>query len=278
MDLNSGIGRVSAELALIPWETWHPPLGKFLKRPAFMGMGDIPDRYSQGAFIVFMAIVGLNDYRIRNRAEVGYWPNIWRQAKEKPAPTNPSELASIMKSFYGGEPAWKPRENAWKQKVSRVHRFLGSPLAAELWDMEPQQVAKNLPELWVRIAATMEQRCQDKTIAFASRTIGTALRILAIDNFNYEGIPIPVDSRLHQLTPHLLADEVVRTFWEYVLVNVQKTEPRVTMFHLDSFLWSFAGEKNKANKVAWLISQGIDEATSKEIVCVFEEITNVRVS
>ena len=46
------------------------------------------------------------------------------------------------------------------------------------------------------------------------------------------------------------------------------------MYHLDAFLWPYAGA---GDKMVWLMSQGIDEATSKEIVCAFEEITNVRV-
>ncbi len=267
MDLNTGIRRISRALAPIPWTTWHPPRPEFLERPSFKDMGEIPTRYPPSAFITLMAMAGLNDYQTIGRAESGYWPRFWRHVKGNEAPGTPVQMADMLKPFYSDE-------RLYPAKVNRLYRFLSSSLANSMWNMQPEQAAEDLPNLWRLIAVTMGQKCEAKTIAFAPRTIGTALRILGVDSFNYEGIPIPVDSRLHSLTPNLLEDETVRTFWEYVLLNIQKTEPRVLMYHLDAFLWPYAGA---GDKMVWLMSQGIDEATSKEIVCAFEEITNVRV-
>ena len=266
MDMNSGIIRISEALAAIPWETWHPPLAKLLERRSHKDMGDVPARYPPGTFITLMAMAGLNDYRTIGKAEFGYWPRFWRHVKEMEVPDTPIEMSNSLKSFYR-------EERFFPAKLARLHRFLSSHLADVLWNMEPKQVADELPDLWRTLAATMGQECEAKTIAFAPRTIGSALRILGVDEFNYKDIPIPVDSRIRQLTPNLPSDDAIRTFWEYVLRKIHLTKPRVSMYHLDAFLWPYAGE---VEKKAWLMSHGIDEDTSKVIACAFEEIAEVQ--
>ena len=277
MDWDSGIDTISGALVRIPWEVWHVDRAKLLARPSFRDIGDTPERYSPGAFMTLMGVAGLNNYNLPRevKADVGYWHPFWRQVIASTIPSDPKELESILEPFYRTQPEGR------QQKVPRLRKFCFSQLARELWCMEPDQVKIVLPELWCRFASTMDQDRYRKTIAYAPKTIGNALHILGLDSFNYSGIPIPSDYRLGKLTPCLKepypmsanTQDMIQQFWAEVLECLQSAEPRVLMYHLDTFLWTYVGQEEL--KLTWLESQGISRQLSEQIIAAFESIRGV---
>ena len=265
MEWLQGVTSTGKALIGISWRVWNPPLTKLLEQPALRGMGSIPERYPRGAFMTLMAMAGLNDYRTRRKAEIGYWPPFWEHVNKNRTPSSPVEMEIVLKPFFRGE-------RFWEQKVPRLHRFLSSQLADDLWNMRPEHVAESLPDLWRCLARTMNQKCEAKTIAFAPRTIGTGLRILGVDSFNYQGIPIPVDDRIRKLTSNL-TDKHIRRFWAKVLEEEKRFEPRISMYHLDSFQWSYIGSEDK---MAWLKSWDVDKTSGEQIINAFREIAEVQ--
>ncbi len=288
MDWDSGIDRIARALGRIPWEVWHVDRAKLLERPAFKDIGDTSDRYPPSAFITLMAMAGLNDYQTEDKAEIGYWPPLWKQVTSKNVPHDISELEGILRPLYGEMITYRGKDAREKERQRKIHvkrlqTFLkaNSSLAQELWSMQPDQVAVDLPKLWRRFATTMDQGPYAKTIAYAPKTIGNALHILGLDSFDYTGIPIPSDYRLGNLTPQLKQSRFtndtpskIQEFWADVLSIMQQLEGRISTYHLDNFLWPYEGAHDK---LSWLEeSPGIDEALSRQIVDAFKAIEEVR--
>lgn len=283
MSWDTEIDAITGALRQVPWKVWEVSSDN-MEAPSFKNMGEVPERYPSGAFITLMAIAGLNDYRIRIRAEIGYWPAFWEHVIDNRVPSAPKELASILEPFY-------KKQLAQKDKVNRLHRFLDSSVADELWDIQAGQlreIAESLPDFWLKLGTAMKQKPHKKTIAFSAKTIASALIILGINSFNYKGIPIPADSRLADLTPlfkkknkrgkfvlNARGERNVQAFWATVLERLQASEPRILMYHLDTFLWTYEGKEEQ--RLAWLVeSQGIDRQLAEQIIDAFEAIKEIQ--
>ncbi len=228
---NLAAPQISEALKSVPWSSWVSVVGR---APEFRQMEILSKRYSPGAFLTLMVIAGLNDYQLKGKAEEAYWPPLRSLLEGSPTPGHPADLYRILEPFYR-------KERLPTAKVARLSRFLESPLAEELWTMSSSDVSKQLRTVWERVANTMGQAPKKKTVVFSLKTLGIGLLWLGEDGFDFDGIPVPVDSRLERLTPGLSEDEI-RSFWDEVLAELKKTESRLTHIHLDSLLWQYAGE------------------------------------
>lgn len=110
----------------------------------------------------------------------------------------------------------------------------------------------------------MRQRPNKKTIVFAMKCLGIALLMASEANFDFSPIPIPVDSRVKSWTPSM-GEEEIRDFWARALDEIRKKESRVTMIHLDSFLWQLAGYTGREQEV-YLMESGIEKNASTAVI------------
>lgn len=229
------IQRLADILSEIPLNVWDEIVRK---EPEWIYMEEFYKKLGFGKFAVLLLMLGLNDYQTKGKAEVGYWPPL-KNHLEKATLTfyQPQDMIEVLKEFF-------ENERLSKAKIDRLKRFLNSKLAREIWNSTPAQISGNLQEIWDRLAKTMNQRKDKKTIVFAMKCLGIALMIAGFKNFNYN-VPIPVDSRVQELTKKFWADkkslsnDEVINFWQEVLQRIRKSL-NINMIHLDSLIWQIA--------------------------------------
>jgi len=263
MNWKEVVEQISDALKAVPLPVWE----LVVKRGrAYQEMKVLAQRYPSGAFLTLMVAVGLNDYQLKGKAEVAYWPPLRRHLEASPVPSSLNDLERILEPFYQNE-----RLN--DKKVNRLRRFLESSLAKRLWNMTPKEAAGQLKSIWLEVAEVMGQKTSKKTITFASKTLAIGLLLLNETGFDFAGIPVPVDLRVKNLTPSLRDDDHVRLFWDEVLGQLRKTEPYLTHLNLDSLLWQYGGALNKR---VYLTDLGIDEVTAAQIEQTFETLKVLR--
>lgn len=250
--------QISDALATIPWDVWKQIVER---EPEFHQMATFAKRYPPGAFLTLMVIAGLNDYQLKGRAEVAYWPLLRKHLENASTPASPEKLCEILEPFY-------QKERLGMAKGIRLRQFLRSEVAKKLWTMTPGESARQLKKLWQQIALTMGQAPHKKTIVFSLKTLAIGLLCFRESKFDFSGIPVPVDSRLQRLTPSL-NEEGVQSLWDTVLTYLHRTEKRLTPVHLDSFLWQYSGENNPQ---VYLEQLGVP--APKPIVDAFAQLPN----
>lgn len=194
-------------------------------------------KYGFGPFAVLMMILGLNDYQLKGKAEVAYWLPIMEHLNRSSTPTTPEDLISILAPFY-------KTERIGDSKIVRLEKFLQSELARRLWNQNSQTMANEFINIWRELTRTMGQRPEDKTIVFSMKCLGIALMQNGEYGFNFNPIPIPVDSRVIRFTKQMGfgSDNPnhVRNYWNEILRELQATHPKLNMIHLDSLVWQIA--------------------------------------
>jgi DNA-(apurinic or apyrimidinic site) lyase len=221
-------------LSQMPDRGWHQVTAD---EPEWKQMAPLLEQFGFGPFATIMVMCGLNDFALTERAEVGYWPPI-RKALEGQRLSGPPDLVTLLDPFFREE-----REASLK--LTRLKRFLLSRLAQRLWESEPSAVVEHFQLIWTRLAETMRQTPEKKTIAFGMKCLGIALLIAGRNDFAFGDIPVPVDYRIRKVTAALgfraSADHEIRGLWHHVLRELQKRGKPVTMVHLDSLLWQLGG-------------------------------------
>lgn len=216
----------------IPWDVWE----KIVKKePEWQNMEPFLS-YNFGPFAVLMLVTGLNDYQLKGKADVAYWPNIRKVLEASPPLKSPNDLCKLLMPFY-------QKERLNTNKIERLERFLRSSLASQLWGSSPQRVSADFLNIWGNLAKIMHQKPQAKTIVFAMKCLGICLLIAKEYEFDFS-ILVPVDSRVMRFT-NLLgfnagSDDDIRAFWSDILTILRKGDPRITMIHLDSLIWQIA--------------------------------------
>ena len=241
----------------IPAEVWDRVVEE---EPEWRYMNGFLEKYGFGRFTVLMVAAGLNDFQLKGRAEIAYWPRL-RDLLEKrlpEVPNSPKEMEDMLKEFY-------VRERLRDLKLRRLNRYLSSRLAARLWNAEPEDVAENFTGIWHELAGTMNQKMDAKTIVFAMKCLGMSLLMAGENNFSFEKIPIPVDYRVRVFTERLgvcvVNDSDVRAFWERVLEGIKKSI-NINMIHLDSLVWQI-GVLEKQEIVEYFSAFGLSELGEK---------------
>lgn len=224
-------------LSSISFDSWE----KIVRgQPEWIELKPFLSTWSFGPFALMMVMVALNDYQLKGRAENMYWPKLRQIFERAEPPKAPFELHKILLPFY-------ERERLWKNKLQRLRIFLESALAHEICQSSPKRAAAQFLSIWDRLAKTMQPRepaPEAKTIVFSMKCLGLALIMARHYEFDFSPIPIPVDSRVRKFTrtinPRIKTDERARAFWKKVLSVLQKSGSRLTMIHLDSFIWQIA--------------------------------------
>jgi len=262
--LNGIIKEVGNALKLVPFSCWQLIVEK---EPEYREMKSLSQRYPPGPFLVLMVAAGLNDFQLKGRAEVAYWPPLRRHLENSPVPDSLNELELILEQFYQNE-----RLNYLK--IRRLRRFLRSSLAKKLWNMTPRAASEQLKGIWHQVAIIMRQKPSDKTIAFSAKTLGIGLLLLNETGFDFAGIPLPIDLRVRSLTPFLRTDDQIQRFWNLVLEELRTIQPQLTHLHLDSLLWQYAGAMDK---LSYLLNLGISRESAEYIKQIFEDLRSSRI-
>lgn len=244
-------------LAQIPIEIW----GKIVEEePEWRYMRGLLEKHGFGRFVVLMVAAGLNDFQLKGKAEIAYWPKLRGLLEKKEVPVSLKEMENMLAEFY-------VRERFPNLKLKRLNRFLSSGLAEKLWIAEPKNVAENFIGIWYELAATMNQSRDAKTIAFAMKCLGMSLLMAGESDFSFEKIPIPVDYRVKEFTKRLGVSvengDDVRVFWNRVLEGIQN-RVNINMIHLDSLIWQI-GVLRKHEIVEYLSRFGLDELGEKVV-------------
>lgn len=235
------------------------------EEPEWKWMRPISKAWDFGPFVTTFIVLGLNDYQTKGASDVGYWPKIVPLLPQHRNPQSPDALLTILEPFYA-------RDRMRLRKVTRLHRFVQSELCAELWTTKPRILAADLPEFWNRLGQTMGQRPHEKTIALGAKFIALALLMVGNRSFDFEAIPVPVDSRVRKVSQRLgeefCNDMSERQRWKSALNRIRARNPDVTMLHLDNLLWQIGAMSNaqiqahltkiKAGNIAMRISALFD--------------------
>jgi len=253
------VEKISNVLRTVPPPCWELVVKK---EPEHQEMKALAQRYSPGAFMALMVVAGLNDFQLKGKAEIAYWPPLRRHLDALPIPNSPNDLERILEPFY-------QKERLNYMKIDRLRRFLRSSLAKKLWNMTPKETSEQFKSIWHETALVMSQKPSDKTIAFSAKTLGIGLLLLNETGFDFAGIPVPVDWRVRSLTPFLTTDDQVQQFWNEVLRKLRMIQPHLTHLHLDSLLWQYRGALDKR---AYLIDLGIEREVAERIKQTFETL------
>lgn len=218
-------------LTQLPPETWKATV---TAEPEWKWMQPLSQAWKFGHFAALFVALGLNDYQTKGKADVGYWPIVVPRIPQQSDPTDPLQLIDILEPFYGGE-------RFAQTKLKRLERFVRSDLCHKIWASSPASVAADFGWIWRSLGRTMNQQPDKKTIAFAMKCLALALLMAGETKFDFGAIPIPVDSRIRNVSDRLGLpsgdDATERKRWREALDRIQQSHPEVTMVHLDSLLW-----------------------------------------
>ncbi|HWP60117.1 MAG TPA: N-glycosylase/DNA lyase [Candidatus Acidoferrales bacterium] len=239
-------------LAKIPKNAWRAVVHR---EPEWQSMAALLPAWGFGPFSALMVAAGLNDYFLKGKAEIVYWPRLRESLLACAVPASPGELLSRLLPFYESE-------RAAGRKLPTLKRFLASPLAERLWNATPQELAADISSIRRALAETLAQDENDKQIVFAMKCLGLALLMAGEERFDSSSLPLPGDSRLRKLTRRLgfdaRAQRDMQKFWQSILDELHRAQPELSMIHLDSLLWQIA-PLERARWVEYFSDLGIAE-------------------
>ncbi len=218
-------------LSQLPTEVWE---ASATQAPSCQWLKPYSETWPFGRFAALYVLLGLNNYQLKGRAEVGYWPKVVPLIPRKPASKTPHQLQERLLPFFN-------TERMGAQNAKRLVCFTDSPLCRQIWESDAASLAAEFPTIWKQLARTMNQKPQTKTIAFAMKCFAYALILVEETGFDFGAIPVPVDSRVRTLSSRLGVptgnDDEERARWKTALDKLRSSNPDLTMVHLDSILW-----------------------------------------
>ncbi len=225
-------------LSKIPFEKWI----EIVKRePEWIHMKSLLEKFSFGKFVTTMVVLGLNNFALKESAEIGYWPPLAEILSKAEVPKEPYDLYHILKPFYEEHYVHKPESR--ETKVHQMDTFLKSDLAKELWNSTPEWVAKNLKNIWRWLLDVMKFLPRYKQSSFTLKCLGIALMMAGVYDFDFSGIPIPVDYRVKLFTNKTRitkSDSEIIECYNDILNYLRQKDPRINMIILDSLIWQIA--------------------------------------
>lgn len=227
-------------LEQIPYDSWL----KILRNdPVWIYLEKFHANYKNGKFSVLLIMLALNAYQLKGKAESKYWYLLQKHLAKYETPIHLQDLEAILIDFYR-------KERLPKGKIKRVSKFLTSKLAQRVWVSDLHSIAEDFQKIWYELASTMNQKYTAKTIVFSMKCLGISLSIHSIEAFNYNSIPIPVDSRIQRFTKRVLNKTSlspceIQSYWNGILARIRAKEPKISMIHLDSLIWQIEPLKNE---------------------------------
>lgn len=69
----------------------------------------IKEVYPENVFICFMLTAGLNDYQLKGKAEIVYWPKLMDLAKRSEIPQTLDDLINLLELFFKRSGSKRPK-------------------------------------------------------------------------------------------------------------------------------------------------------------------------
>ncbi len=232
-------------------DTWN----KIVKQePEWIYFEPLNNIYSKGQFSLIMLMSTLNAYQLKGKAQEKYFPILSKIIQEK-KPTDYESLKNLFSDFY-------KKERTYQGKIKRVNKVFDSDLAKNLWSLkELNYIKENFKSIWQNIAKTLGSKPNQKTIAFAMKCLGVFLMMNGINDFDFEGIPIPIDSRVKKFVKRLgldMEDKQIIVFFDDILKSLK----HINMIHLDSLIWQI-GNLKKEEIVLYFENIGEEDLASR---------------
>jgi DNA-(apurinic or apyrimidinic site) lyase len=147
-------------LSQLPPATWKATMTE--GSAGWKWMQPFSNAWVFGHFATLFIILGLNDYQLKGKAEVAYWPKVLPLIPLNSEPEEPLKLIGLLEPFYS-------QERIAKAKIERLHRFLSSELCSKIWGSDSASIAADFGRIWHALGSTMSQQPEKKTIAFAMK-------------------------------------------------------------------------------------------------------------
>lgn len=218
-------------LSQLPGDTWEAAVKA---GHGWNWMQPISKVWEFGHFADLFIVLGLNCYATIGKAGVGYWPRVMPYIQGKPDLAAPQHLIGILGPFFRGE-------RLGPDKVRRLERFARSDLCRRIWTSGSPSIAADFVWIWQQLGSTMGQQPVKKTIALGMKFLAYALLMVGESRFDFSAIPVPVDSRIREVSRRLglpdSSDAIERARWQQALNRIREVHPDTSMVHLDSLLW-----------------------------------------
>ncbi len=181
-------------------------------------------------FVPLVVANALASYQLSGKGEEWWW-EFARWFAENPV----TDIAGTYSVFL---PASRTNRRLVDSKVKRLRRA-----EAFLQGMDPEDYYEDMVRLRDGLAKVLGTNGNAKTVVFAVKMFGYAMRIATGEFRPYPfEIPIPVDSRIRRLTKKLGGEDPIE-FWNRV---AKKTN--VPPLHIDSILWPAMGGDPKVRE------------------------------
>jgi len=242
-------------LKSIPKDTWDRII---TKEPEYIYFKPLKEHYHFGAFAIIMLVSGLNAYQLKGKAQDKYFPVLKDYLVSN---SNKKDFEALREVFLG----FYKKERSYKGKLKRVNRFFDSKLAKDIWEEQEAQFFKNhLKDIWQDLFRIMKAKSHSKTIVFAMKCLGVGLIVEGVSDFDFEGIPIPIDSRVRYFVRERLRlelkDQEILSFFEDILKSLKN----INMIHLDSLIWQIG--KLSDDEIISYFRDLSEESTGKKLL------------
>jgi len=206
--------------------------------PQFQALKYLHSRVDRDAFAPLVVANALVSYQLSGKGE-NWWWEFAEWFSKNPADNIPEAYGLFL-------PKSRTNRRLVRIKVGRLEK-----INAFLQNFEPDVYYKNMNLLHSDLAQQLGSSPAAKTVVFAVKMFGYAMRIATgtFRPYPFE-VPIPLDSRIKKLTERLTREDPLR-FWN----NVAK-ETGVPPLHIDSILWPvLSGDPEIAKKVVDVFGQ-----------------------
>lgn len=249
---------IASILSEVPETSWNSIL---LESSMYDNIHMLSKKMEYGPFAVLVIILALNDYQLKGKAEKNYWPMLDALLNSKiKNKISKDEMQKILIPFYQAE-------RFADQKIKRMEKFINSPLADKIWNYNAKEVSEHFNNIWIDLSRVMGQKKDKKTIVFSMKCLGRSLIMYNETSFNFDNIPIPVDSRIERITKNfnftVNNENQIRDIWSKVLDMIQANGVTINMMHLDSFLFKLTSALEYQNHQLFFSKHCIEDAGKK---------------
>lgn len=194
--------------------------------PQFQAIEYLHKHVESEVFIPLVVANALVSYQLSGKGE-DWW---WESAKWF-SESGVEEISTAYEEFL---PRSRTNRRIVGAKIRRLRKIEGF-----LQEMDPKTLYEDMVWLWDEISRALGSPPRTKTVVFAVKMFGYAMRAAYGEFRPYPfEIPIPVDSRIKKLG----GGDPIR-FWDQVA-----KETKVPPLHIDSILWPALGGDSKIHR------------------------------
>jgi len=217
-------------LRQIPYETWNSIISQ---ENEYNVMRPIFNKYGFNRFSVLMIMLELNNYEPIESIKGDYWYDIRDILDGSQVPEQTADIYFMLNNYY------KTRE-FHDEKLKRMSTFLDNDLAKELWKLPPDIVADDFNNIWMALSELMARNNNDELIINSMNSLAISLLLSyepGFDTSHFSFLTNLATVRFaRQLGFSSTPQHQINNFWNEILINLQKTNYRINIIHLNSLI------------------------------------------